>query len=58
MQVNSKEERSMKYEKPEVTKLNNALRAIQNHLTKPGTFYSDNMIIPYVGTTNAYQADE
>jgi hypothetical protein len=48
----------MKYEKPEVTKLNNALRAIQNHQTKPGTLYPDNQVIPFVGTTNAYQADE
>jgi hypothetical protein len=48
----------MKYEKPEVTKLNNPLKAIQNHQTKPGTLFSDNMIVPYVGTTNAYQADE
>ena len=48
----------MKYEKPAVTKISKALAAIQNHQTKPGTLFSDNMIVPYVGTTNAYQADE
>jgi hypothetical protein len=48
----------MKYSKPEVTVLENAMNAIQDHARKPGTLFSDNMIVPFVGTTNAYQADE
>jgi hypothetical protein len=54
----SKEEHSMKYEKPAVTKMSEALTAIQDHQEKPGTLFTDNMIVPYIGTTNAYQADE
>jgi len=48
----------MKYEKPELTKTSKALKAIQNHQKKPGSLFADNMIVPFVGTTNAYQADE
>jgi hypothetical protein len=53
-----KEECSMKYEKPKLTKASKALKAIQNHQKKPGSLFADNMIVPFVGTTNAYQADE
>jgi hypothetical protein len=48
----------MKYSKPEVTVLENAMSAIQNHAKKPGALFSDNLIVPFVGTTMAYQADE
>jgi hypothetical protein len=48
----------MKYSKPEVTVLDNALTAIQDQTEKPGTLDPDNMTVPFIGTTSAYQADE
>jgi hypothetical protein len=50
----------MKYERPELTKVDAALRAIQNSQAKPGILTFDSSTNkPYdLGTVNAYEADE
>jgi hypothetical protein len=52
--------RKMKYEKPELTKVDAALRAIQNSQAKPGTLIYDSVTQKEhdMGTVNAYEADE
>jgi hypothetical protein len=46
----------MEYRKPEVTSLGCAASMIQGSKNDPRK--NDNMSIPPVGTTNAYEADE
>ena len=47
----------MKYQKPELTKLANAIDAVQSHGSKV-MFQSDGQNSPLIATTNAYEADE
>lgn len=49
----------MKYERPEMSTARVAQRAIQDPLTKPGKNMVDSSFpSEYIGTTNAYAADE
>jgi len=48
----------MKYNKPEVRKLDTALEAIQNSQTKPGRINPDAGVPHMLGTPSAYEADE
>jgi len=48
----------MNYTKPEIGKCGSALAAIQSSPRKPlGTVY-DFVLLVYIGTANAYEADE
>lgn len=46
------------YEKPEIQKLDHAIRAIQNPQAKPGDEFYDGVMPNALGTINAYAADE
>ena len=48
----------MKYVKPEVVKLTDALAAVQGMKYKGYTEYSEAGIPPYFKTVSAYEADE
>jgi hypothetical protein len=48
----------MKYEKPEITKLDNAISAVQNPQAKPGVEFLDGTMPHSLGTIGAYPADE
>ena len=58
MQVNQKEETTMKYNKPELRKLDAALAAIQSATKKPGQINPDAGVPKMLGTPSAYEADE
>ncbi len=48
----------MKYEKPEVVKLTDALSAIQGMVVKGPHVLTESGASPYFRTINAYEADE
>lgn len=48
----------MKYEKPELKELDQALSAIHNSQAKPGVLFYDGPMPNSLGTIGAYEADE
>jgi hypothetical protein len=58
MQENEKEDQTMKYEKPEVRELDDAVRAIQGHGKTSDVAFDIPLQMNDAATSGAYEADE